>query len=796
MVVMMFKNNDIILTTNNEKKKILLNNQQLINIKIYTISEFNKLFYFDYNLRTIKYIMDQYNVIYDIAKIYLNNMYYLEDKTYQNPKLQFLLKLKKDLIQQKLLKINRLFINSLPNHRVIFYNLPETKELLFTQNKLCNITDVEIINSEEIIPKKHQIYEIDTIENEVVFVANKICNLINSGFSPSNIYLTNLNDSYRKLIKRIFPMFNLLITLEEQQSIYGTFIVTKFFELYDNDISKTLEAVKALVNSKEAEEIYNQLITAVNKYAAFDDYKIIYSMLKQDLKGIKIKTKDLENSIHEQNLDYPFNEDDYIFVMSFNQGILPVIHKDEEYLTDKDKEELSISYTVDYNLNERRALIKKLNCLNNVIITYKLKADGEDFNISNINEVLNYEIIRNNIIENKYSNLYNKIKLNSLKDEFYKYGTKSSQLYTLNKHYLTLPYNTYQHSFTGINQNDFKEYLNNRLTLSYSSIDKYNRCPFSYYANYILKLNIYEETFFQIIGTLFHKILECFNQSNLSYDELWTQEINNIEHEFTPKEQFFLKRLKTELAFIIETIKEQENFTDLKDELHEERVYTSLSGNMQITFTGIIDKIKYKEENGQTIIAIIDYKTGNPNLSLTSIPYGIDMQLPIYIYLAKNSRKLKNVKIAGFYLQKILNNEITVDNSSSYEQLKKKNLLLQGYSNENIDILSVFDKSYMDSNIIKGMKLKKDYSFYSYTKVLSDEKINHICDIVEAQIKNSAQKISEAEFPIAPRKIGKENKGCALCKFKDLCYTTADDIVELKELTKEDFLGGDTNGLD
>ena len=796
MVVMMFKNNDIILTTNNEKKKILLNNQQLINIKIYTISEFNKLFYFDYNLRTIKYIMDQYNVIYDIAKIYLNNMYYLEDKTYQNPKLQFLLKLKKDLIQQKLLKINRLFINSLPNHRVIFYNLPETKELLFTQNKLCNITDVEIINSEEIIPKKHQIYEIDTIENEVVFVANKICNLINSGFSPSNIYLTNLNDSYRKLIKRIFPMFNLLITLEEQQSIYGTFIVTKFFELYDNDISKTLEAVKALVNSKEAEEIYNQLITAVNKYAAFDDYKIIYSMLKQDLKGIKIKTKDLENSIHEQNLDYPFNEDDYIFVMSFNQGILPVIHKDEEYLTDKDKEELSISYTVDYNLNERRALIKKLNCLNNVIITYKLKADGEDFNISNINEVLNYEIIRNNIIENKYSNLYNKIKLNSLKDEFYKYGTKSSQLYTLNKHYLTLPYNTYQHSFTGINQNDFKEYLNNRLTLSYSSIDKYNRCPFSYYANYILKLNIYEETFFQIIGTLFHKILECFNQSNLSYDELWTQEINNIEHEFTPKEQFFLKRLKTELAFIIETIKEQENFTDLKDELHEERVYTSLSGNMQITFTGIIDKIKYKEENGQTIIAIIDYKTGNPNLSLTSIPYGIDMQLPIYIYLAKNSRKLKNVKIAGFYLQKILNNEITVDNSSSYEQLKKKNLLLQGYSNENIDILSVFDKSYMDSNIIKGMKLKKDYSFYSYTKVLSDEKINHICDIVVAQIKNSAQKISEAEFPIAPRKIGKENKGCALCKFKDLCYTTADDIVELKELTKEDFLGGDTNGLD
>ena len=274
----------------------------------------------------------------------------------------------------------------------------------------------------------------------------------------------------------------------------------------------------------------------------------------------------------------------------------------------------------------------------------------------------------------------------------------------------------------------------------------------------------------------------------MNFDELWKQELTNLNHEFTNKEKFFLSKLKEELLFIIETIKDQESFTNLHDELHEERIYTSLSGNMNITFTGIIDKIKYKDMGEHTIIAIIDYKTGNPNLDLTTIPYGIGMQLPVYLYLAKNSKKLTNIKVAGFYLQKVLNNEVTVDKSHSYEQLKKKNLLLQGYSNEDQSILSEFDNSYMDSNIIKSMKTKKDYSFYSYCKVLSNKEMDLITNIAENKINEGAEKISNAEFSISPKKIGKTNYGCTLCQFKDICFHTADDIEELEPLNIDDIL--------
>ena len=46
-----------------------------------------------------------------------------------------------------------------------------------------------------------------------------------------------------------------------------------------------------------------------------------------------------------------------------------------------------------------------------------------------------------------------------------------------------------------------------------------------------------------------------------------------------------------------------------------------------------VDKIMYKNTSGIDLISIIDYKTGNPNTNLFNTIYGIDMQLPVYLYL-------------------------------------------------------------------------------------------------------------------------------------------------------------------
>lgn len=784
----MFKQGSIIITSNTSKKEILKQNNTLNYFKIYTLAEFNKLYYFDYNEKTIYYVMNKYNVKYEIASIYIKNLYNIEDKTYNNEKLIFLKNLKEDLINNKLLKINKLFKKYLNKKDIVIYNLPSSKELNNLIELLSINNNVEIIN-----PSTgnyvHTIYEIDNIENEVLFVANKIIELLNNNIPINNIYLANLNDEYKKLIRKIFPMYKIPYTLKNDSSIFGTFIARKFIENYNSDLSITLSSLEEYITTEESQDIYNKLINIINNYTFVEDKLLVKEMIISDLKNTNLSTIDIENSVHEITLDdQQFNEDEYIFLLSFNQGIIPSIKKDEDYLTDNDKKELNISFTVDKNNLEKEKTKIILSNIKNLIITYKKQANGEEFSLSNINEELNYEVIKSNEYNYNYSNTYNKIKLTSLLDDFYKYGTKSDLLTTLNKHYNNLPYNTYNHDFTGINTKDLHEFMNNKLTLSYSSLDKYYKCPFSYYIGNVLRLNIYEETFYQLVGTLFHAILEKMPDEN-NYENVWNEELNKLEHEFTIKENFFLNKLKEELKFIIEVIKEQENFTNLHDELHEERIYTNIEGNIKITFTGIIDKIKYNSNNEHTIVAIIDYKTGNPNLDLSTIEYGIGMQLPVYLYLAKNSNKLSNVKVAGFYLQKVLNNEVTVDKSHTYQQLKKKNLLLQGYSNEDISILSEFDKSFMDSNIIKSMKVKNDNSFYGYSKVLSDKSMDIIENIAYEKIKEGADLITNAKFDIRPKKKGKIDYGCELCKFKDICYHTNDDYVELEERKIEDILG-------
>lgn len=793
----MFKEGQIIITSNRSKKNILKKgNKTLLNIKIYTSKEFNRLYYFDYDEETIYYVMKKYNVKYEIAKIYIENLYYIEKKEYQSTKLKFLSSLKEELFTEKRIKRNPLFLNYLKNKEIVIYNIPLSKEMEHLKQELEKENTV-IIAKEERPKYQHTIYEVETREEEIVYVANKICQLIKKGVPIQKICITNISEEYRKDIKRIFPMFHIPFTLEKQETIYATFLASKFFELYSSDLSITLSSLHTYIDSKEAEEIYNQMINIVNKYTFVEDKNQVYEMIKYDFKNTKIGQTDKVESVHEVSLkDTTFQEEDYVFILSFNQGIIPIIYKDENYLTDKENRELSISLTVDKNNLEKKTIEECLSSIKNATITYKKYAEGENFTIASINEELNYEVLKIEEIELENSNTYNKIKLAALLDEYYKYGTKNPLLSNLNHHYTNIPYNTYKHAFTGINKQDLKEYLDNKLTLSYSSLDKYYRCPFSYYVGNILKLNIFEEQFYQLVGNLFHSILEKNTKTKLSYDELWEQEVNALNRLFTPKEQFFLKKLKKELEFIIEVIKDQENFTNLHDELHEERVYVSLSGEMKITFTGIIDKIKYKKEKGETIIAIIDYKTGNPNLDLTTIPYGIGMQLPVYLYLAKNSTKLENIKVAGFYLQKVLNNEIAVDNTHSYEQLKKKNLLLQGFSNADLSILSTFDNSFMDSNIIKSMKVKKDNSFYHYCKVLTNKEMEKISAIAEEKIKKGAKSISNADFSIAPKKIGKINYGCNLCKMRDICFHTNDDIVEKKQLNIEEILGGENDGLD
>jgi len=81
--------------------------------------------------------------------------------------------------------------------------------------------------------------------------------------------------------------------------------------------------------------------------------------------------------------------------------------------------------------------------------------------------------------------------------------------------------------------------------------------------------------------------------------------------------------------------------------------------------------------------------------------------------------------------------------------------------------------------------------FYSYAKVLSKSEIDKLTDIVDKNINNAIDGITNASFDINPKRIGNTNLGCEFCSYKDLCYMNEKNIVNLEEHTNLDFLGCD-----
>lgn len=750
--------NTLLVIPNDIKEEVILEvtkKKPLINVKYCSLESLRKDF-FCYDEKAVYYLMKKYNLKYEVAKVYLDNMLYLTLDNYDNKKLNDLSKLKNEV--SHLIKCK---INNFDTIIVMGYDLNDFELKLLKNKKIIIIKDEAKFRHEFI-------YEFKNIDNELEFVFDKISELIKSGIDVNNIKLMGVNPSYYSSLKRFSYFYNIPVDIPNDVMIYQTIIGQYFINNLSNNI---IDEIKNKFNNLD---IINKIINVYNKYV---DYEIndVKDLIIYDLKHIKIEDKKLKKSVKLVSFNSIISDDDYVFVLGFNYGNIPTIYKDEDFLNDLEKEELGIFTSNELNKIEKEKIVNKINSIKNLYITYKLQDNNEKCLISNLNDELNLKVISNYCSKFNNSDFYNKITLSKSLDNLIKYGVKDSKLRYLNNYQLN--YRVYDNKYTKINQEKLLNYLDNNLSLSYSSIDNYYKCRFKYYLSNILKVNKFNDTYQTILGSLFHYILSKAFLNDFDFENEYQKFLNEQKYQFNNKEKFFFQKLKKDLKFIIETIKKQYKNLNLDNALYEQKIVIDKSTNVKVTFKGFIDKILYNEQDDQTILCIIDYKTGNPILNIENVKYGLEMQLPIYLYLSKEL-KFKNVKIAGFYIQKILNNEVNKDINHSYLELKENNLKLQGYTNENLDILEKFDKTYENSQVIKSLKTTNN-GFSHYSKIISDEQINELVNLVDEKIDYARDNILNGLFDIDPKRLNGENVSCLYCQFKDICYMNEKNIVDI-----------------
>ena len=764
------EDNLIIICPNNEKLRILdaLNKEdKLYNIKFMTKKEFISNYYFSYDEKAIIYIMKKYHYKLDVTKALLKNLYVIdENKKYSSEKLTFLQQLKKELISKELLEFNSNFKDYLKNKKIIvknYYNLDKYEELALN-------TEINL----EVKKIDKNVVECSTIEEEVNHVCLEILALLKRNIDINKIYLANVTKEYFYTIKRIFSYYNIPINLDMKNSIYSTKIVKDYLTSNTLDINKNDNTTSKLIN------VVNML-SSIN-----DDSNEYREILIDKLKNTYLGYSKKNNAINIKDLyEEEFDDDEYVFVLGFNQDVLPKLEKDINYITDSIKDEVPL-YKTDY-LNKRNKLViaSILSNIKNLYLSYKLSTPFQNFYRSSLINELSLNIIKPKEDNLSFSNTYNQLRLAESLDLYNLYGEESNNLKRLYTHY-QIPYKTYSNKFSNIDKNKYLDSLPYPLKLSYTSINSYSECKFKYYVKYVLKLENFKDTFPTFVGSMYHKILSLYTKTNFDFEYEYQKYLE--KRQLSLKEKLLLVKIKKDLKELISAIKKQELLTGYNQQFFEKKIDIKLRDDISVEFTGTIDKIMYYQEIEDTYFSIIDYKTGTIDTHIEPAKYGLHMQLPVYLYLINYSKEFKSPIFTGIYYQNILFNYPTW--TEDIDKVKKDRLKLQGYSTDNINILERFDPSYENSEYIKSMKYS-DKGFSRYTKLISDEQLYNLLKYTKDYINTTTDNILEGDFSINPKYYDGKNISCEFCKFKDLCFTSEKDLVYLDKVEDLSFLGGE-----
>ena len=755
------RNDSLIICNNYSKKKILEyfdKNNIFINIKIMSLEEFYNHYYYTYDEKTIYYLKNKYNLSIKNAKILLNNIKYTIDKNINNKKINYLKDIYNDLNNNNLLIKDNYFKEYIKNKKIYIIDKYIIDNFLKKILKDLDVEVIDIYNNKYNIDK---IYKFLSIEEECEYVFNKISYLIKNNIDLNDIKICILGNEYNSFFKRFSFFYHIPLYNLNKNSIISTIECNTFLNLLKNNFKdELLENIKDFSYKK-------QYLNILNKYYFIDNYNDVYEDIKEQLKNTYIE--DNISGIEIVSLDdLIWYKDKYIFILGFNLENVPHIYKDIDYFNDKLKEELGLNTSFDNNKISYNKTNKILNSLSNITLSYKEKDPYKSYYKSNIIEELNLkeETI---ILEDNTSNLYNKIKLTNYLDKLLKYNTYNNDIDKLYNTYKDISYLTYSNKYNIIDN------INNNINLSYTSINSYYHCAFKYYIDYVLKLNIFEESFSLYIGTIYHFVLSKIFDKDFDFNNIWNIALE--KYSFNKKEEIYLKELKEELKKIIDVILYQHKLSGLNNLKLENEIVLPYENNK---FIGIIDKIMFKEKDNNTYITIVDYKTGNVLINMKNLKYGLDMQLPIYVYLVKKSNMFFNPKIIGFYLEQILFDKFNYDSKKEESIIRRDKLKLNGYSINDPYLVSMFDETYQNSELIKGMKITSK-GFSAYSKILSENDIDSIVNTVEKKIEEAFAKIKNNDFSINPKVINGENIGCRYCKYKDLCFKTGEDLVYLKD---------------
>lgn len=748
------------------KKGAFLNN------KFMSLEEFLKDYFFDYDFKAVKYFVDKYKMKIDVAKTYLNNLYFIEDKNYDNEKLDPLVNYKKELTEKGLLIENPLFADYLKKWKKIlvvgYGRLDKFYRDIFAKLK------AEIFEF-NYVEKEFEYHSFDTMEKEVHYLYDRIYQLLDNKVDINNIYVMNAGSCYESYFNRYNEYFHFKIEEKNENSFSSLTIVKDFIKiLKEKDQSAINDFIARNSNSKHI----GTIVSIINKYVQIEEYS---DLIIDELNNTKVKNESYTNIVRKVNLLEPFEEDDHVFLVGFNDSC-PALSVDTDYITDDIKNLVGLSNTEEKNVIKKENVLNYLSNINNLYLSYCENSLMDNFKPSVLMEKIKLKENNDKAAGFNYSDKLNRYSFSKKLDQFSKYNFKDENLERLYSTYKENNYRKYEHSYKQINRQ-----IDEALNLSYSQVDNYFRCPFKYFIERKLKINDETSQFHMQLGNVFHEVLKEVFENDINdekkINDLIDSTIEEVisKQQYTESEKFFTRSLKQELLKDIEIIRKQHQKIGFDNYEYEKEVKVQMTENVE--FKGIIDKLIHQKIDEERLIVVVDYKTGAEEFKEDKVEAGLSLQLPSYLYLASQIFKDEDKKYAGFYIQHLINTDTKYDGKKTVEEKKIDSMKLDGKSNgdDNLKNIQAFDSDCQNSEFIKALKTKDNK--ISGKRGMSNVQIENLINLTESKIREAATSILQREFSISPYDY---DEACKYCTYSDICYKKNSDYKKVEKKEDDD----------
>ena len=350
-----------------------------------------------------------------------------------------------------------------------------------------------------------------------------------------------------------------------------------------------------------------------------------------------------------------------------------------------------------------------------------------------------------------------------------------------------------------------------QLVLSASQIEKYYKCPFSFFCNYGLKARPRKKTSMNasIFGTAVHDVLENIIRDkgidglkscgDDELDELIKKYVAGFiesiggggdrTERFMVQFGYITKNLRLLIKRLVDEF-EYCSFVPEKFELciggKEQDIPSyelKLADGEIITVAGKVDRVDTFLHNGKKYIRIIDYKTGAKKFLLSDILYGLNIQMLFYLAAIKSKggellADSKTPLVPAGILYMPSKAAMTSGGHYSEEQKnaavneQKSKFKMNGLLINDTEILDAMEKDIQGIFIpakrksAKGADGKAELSDH-YSSVVSLEEYGKIFEYVNKKIKEMAESLMSGKIERRPVK-GSED-ACKSCDYKTVC---------------------------